>query len=442
MFKPQNKIIIVDDVKKDLDRLSKVFYDNGIGCKTFEYDSFEKPKLKDVRVAFFDININPSGGSSKNQIFNSVANAIEQYISIDNGLFALIFWTSKPEMVEEIKKFIQREKTDFPKPFFINHIAKEEVTTENLTNKLKQVLNEETLKLLFSFEEEVSIAANKTINQIYDIIPKDKKWGENILFKINFEKVFSKIAISTLGKEHAKENPEKAINESLLPIHNYNLIQNIGKENWKSFLTSINKNNLNYPVTFEEGKLNSIFHIEKRTGIINEKEIRGSVINIDKRKLNTLKKLKINNFDKWVEKIIPFNNDKDPLKHAKIEEIKTNVYSNVELIAIELSAACDYSQKKERINKYILGLIVPKFDQKKASIDKVYRSESSYHIGGCDFNFDGSDFQIWLNLNFVFGTTTNDKRFGDVKFILKKEMMDMIGNKYASHVSRIGITSF
>jgi len=225
-----------------------------------------------------------------------------------------------------------------------------------------------------------------------------------------------------------------------LPVHN-NILLNNSSADWKTFLTSISKKNLNYPSAFDEGKLNSIFHIDKSIGSTNEKEIRGSVININKRKSYTLKKLRINNFEKWVEKIIPFKSDPDTAKQAVIENVKITVYQNVELIAIELSAACDYSQKKERINKYILGLIVPKFDVKKF-IDKANRSESSYHVGGCNFNFDGAEFQIWLNLNFVFGTTSNDTKLGDVKFILKKEMMDMIGNKYASHVSRIGITSF
>ena len=241
MFKPQNKIIIVDDVVEDLHRLSKVFNDNGIGCKTFEYDTFVKPKLKDVRIAFFDININPSGGSSDNQICNSIATAIEQYISIENGPFALIFWTSKPEIIPKIELFIQRKTEPFPRPFLINFLAKEEVNTENIFEKLEVVLNEESLKLLFSFEEEVSIAANTTINQIYEIIPKDQKWGETAVFKKNLEMVFSKIAVSTLGKDHARENPEKAINETLLPIHNYNLIKDSKNANWKDFFESFIK---------------------------------------------------------------------------------------------------------------------------------------------------------------------------------------------------------
>ena len=75
-------------------------------------------------------------------------------------------------------------------------------------------------------------------------------------------------------------------------------------------------------------------------------------------------------------------------------------------------------------------------------IDMDRRPESSYHLSGADFHTNNEDFQIWLNLNFVFGTIADDSRLGDPLFVLKKEIMDMIGNKYASHVSRIGITSF
>jgi hypothetical protein len=63
-------------------------------------------------------------------------------------------------------------------------------------------------------------------------------------------------------------------------------------------------------------------------------------------------------------------------------------------------------------------------------------------LGGCDFILGDENFQIWLNLNFVFGVRSDDPRLGESLFIMKKEIMDMLGNKYASHVSRIGITSF
>ncbi|HCX62155.1 MAG TPA: hypothetical protein DHU59_06935 [Clostridiales bacterium] len=55
------------------------------------------------------------------------------------------------------------------------------------------------------------------------------------------------------------------------------------------------------------------------------------------------------------------------------------------------------------------------------------KPEASYHLGGCCFHHGGNNYHIWLNLNYVFGAKPNDSRFGETIFILKKEIMDMLG---------------
>ncbi len=112
------------------------------------------------------------------------------------------------------------------------------------------------------------------------------------------------------------------------------------------------------------------------------------------------------------------------------------------MIAIELSAACDFSNKKSRINKYILGVLTSNINPDiEKDINLKIRPEACYHLGGCCFNHNNNDYHIWLNLNYVFGAKPDDRRLGNTLFILKKEIIDMLGNKYASHISRIGITS-
>src|SRR5258705_7945526 len=150
MFEPENKIIIVDDIQGHLDILSKPFHENGIGCKCFIYDVNYSTPLKNVRVAFFDIRINPTGGGSEGQRLNDIATAIKQYVHIDNGPFALIFWTSNKKEIDAIKKYIHERHTDCPKPFLVDFIDKDEFLNSpgNLTAKLEQVLGDETLKIL------------------------------------------------------------------------------------------------------------------------------------------------------------------------------------------------------------------------------------------------------------------------------------------------------
>ena len=54
MLEENNDIIIVDDSLEDVHRISNVFLDYGIGCRTFVYDYFDtiETPLKNVKIAF------------------------------------------------------------------------------------------------------------------------------------------------------------------------------------------------------------------------------------------------------------------------------------------------------------------------------------------------------------------------------------------------------
>jgi hypothetical protein len=452
MFKIQNKIIIVDDSPKELDTLSKAFLNNGIGCRPFQYDNAYFTPLKNIRIAFFDINLGektvddsgktPEEAEKLNSgVYNDLAIALNQYIAKDNGPFALIFWTKNKKIIDGFKKYLQNPERGFSDtafPIFIGCIDKDEFITatneSNLSEKLIEVLNNEKIRFLFDFESKVKEAGEKTINKLYDIIPKDEKWGESFVLFDNLGKILSKIAASTLGFEHSKVNPNKAVYEGLLPLLNSAIINSDSEVNWEIILNTLysaaNCKQIVSPDDLIQRKVNTVYHIESFAG---EKDVRGNVIEIDKTKPDLLKTFNIDDITLWFNKLLPFKSDKKALKRQ--------VREGSRLIAIEFSAACDFSNKKERINKYVLGFLTPCFNIKD-DINHEQRIESSYHLGNCDFHLNNDDFQIWLNLNFVFGTKRDDPRLGNSLFVLKKEIMDMLGNKYASHISRIGITSF
>lgn len=450
MFKVKNKIIIVDDRQDELDTLSRAFLDNGIGCRPLLYDNAYFEPLSNIRIAFFDLNIgekkvDDSGKTPEeveklnSGVYNDLAVALNQYIAKDNGPFALIFWTKNKKIVDGFINYMQNPErgfSDSPFPIVIDCIDKDEFINANNNNNLSQkllgVLNLEEIKFLFNFETKANEAAEKTINKLYEIIPKDEKWGENKILFDNLGKILSKIAASTLGFQHSKENPNKAVYEGLLPLLNNEIINSESEVNWKIILAPLFEGKIISPSDLIQRKVNTIFHIESSD---TDKSKRGSVIEINKYDSKVLESLNIYDFNEWFDKLFPFKTNAKGL----IKKEFTRIHSK--LIAIELSAACDYSNQKPRINKYILGMLTPCFDTKN-DISSSQRIESSYHLGGCDFNIDDENFQIWLNLNFVFGVRSDDPRLGESLFIMKKEIMDMLGNKYASHVSRIGITSF
>ncbi|MFP9113509.1 hypothetical protein ACLI1A_06180 [Flavobacterium sp. RHBU_3] len=454
MLEKQNRIIIVDNIENQLEILGKSFFDNGLGCRTFKYDiAYEEP-LNNVRIAFFDINLTEKvvdvNYDSDEQIlqnntaiFNDLANAINQYIAKDNGPYVLIFWTANSKVVDAFKLYMQDATRGFSEtasPIFIgcidktNYIEEQNGEQPSLSDTILNLLNnDEKIKFLFDFEENSRIAGERSLNRIYDILPKDELWGESKKLFEDLDKLLSKIAASTLGFQHAKESPKKAVYEGLLPIINYEFLNQDSTVDWNQIVNQLHTaekaNNLLSPDESIQHKVNALYHIEDYS--THQKDVRGCVIELDKTDDDILKSFRISNFDSWFNGLVPI----------KTNQVRKNIRKDSKLIAIEFSAACDFSNKKSRINKYILGVVTNQFDIKE-ELNKEIKAESSYHLGGCCFEHGGNKYNIWLNLNYVFGTTAEDIRFGNPIFILKKEIMDMLGNKYASHISRIGITSF
>jgi hypothetical protein len=440
-YKPNNNIIIVDDVKADLDTLSNELTIKGIGNRIFKYpeDIPGKP-MKGVRIAFFDIDINPSGGGSDGRRYNDLANAIKQFIDFSNGPFVLIFWTKNKEEIDRLKEYISEVHQDCPRPFLVSHIDKADFTISPQEN-LQQILDDPILELLFDFEGRAFEAASETISQIYDIIPKDADgWGENEFFKANFERVFSKIATSSLGFGHAQKNPDKAVYEALIPVLSHKIVSNNSKGNkWALYLNTLKNattSNIEVP-NFKYSSLNSIFHLDTTSQI--DHSTRGAVFvyNYDYRvtarsRLDFFEELNKQSKDVF-SRFVQFN---DTISEGE----KDSIRGKTKFVIIEISAVCDYSQNKLRNHKFVLALLTPAI--KNNQINGALINEAVFYKDLPVLHFDGNDYRLWVNFNFSVSDFQITNNIGDPLFILKKEIVDMIGNRYANHVSRIGITSF
>ncbi|HAU55348.1 MAG TPA: hypothetical protein DCW66_19590, partial [Sphingobacterium sp.] len=379
---------------------------------------------------------------------NDLAIAINQYIAKDNGPYILVFWTANSRIVEAFKLYMRdpsRGFGDTASPILIDCIDKTPFTDENnqqenLSDRVLALLNSnEKIKFLFDLEQNTKNAGENTLDRVYDILPKNDIWGDSTHLFENLDRVLSKIAASSLGFDHAKENPKKAIYEGLLPILNYEFLNRESNVAWNQIVEQLKKastvKELVSPDINIQYKVNALYHIEDY--VDHSKDVRGSVIKIDKSSQETLDVFDIGNIDDWISKLLTIKAETDKQKKRKEE-----ILNNSRLIAIELSAACDFSNRKPRINKYILGVLTSNLNNKiETDLNIKNKPEASYHLGGCCFHHGGNNYHIWLNLNYVFGAKPNDSRFGETIFILKKEIMDMLGNKYANHISRIGITS-
>ncbi len=432
MIKPDCKIIAVDNDNVEIDRIRAAFNELGILCHTVLYNIGDEVRMQytGIRIAFFDINL--SGGNPKGaNLYNVVCNALKTIIPLDNGPYALIFWSLHANEVEELKTYIRdREQAYIARPLVIDTIDKTKSTNpEALIEEIKRVLSKGSLETLLDFEDKAQKAASDTLRSIFSLIPNNDLWGEHADFEENYGKVLSKMAIDAVGDKHARKEPKESIKSAILPIFEHNLKKTFFDSSWDNPLSLLGKpEKINYPENFNIGKLNTVYHIHKSNDF--PKNTRGVVaeckISDDqcKKALNVKSSQILNDF-------IPFKKDVKP-------NVKKPLREKTECVLIEISASCDYAQEKTRIPKYILGLIYP-FEAEEL-IDLKIRPDSFFKTP--IFSINDQLCYIGFNFKYVLGLDMSDERLGEIKFCLSESLTNQISNRYANYTSRIGIVSY
>ncbi len=428
MLTESNKIVLVDDDEIELKRLSKVFYDKGIGCRSLKYDSFYDAPLSNVHILFMDINLSNANEGDDKKRNTTLKDALNLYIAKDNGPYVLVFWTSNIEWKDSFLEFIKRDEDNLPvSPCYITTIAKEEFSVE----KIEAIFNESPVRILFEYEEEMSKSVSDATVRILNTITRDNVWGETSMFDANCKKAFASIATQNAGYEHAKQNPDRAIKEALIPLYAHTFM-NSNSDLWEKSLNetfnTCSKQEMSLLSGYDVASLNTIFHIENTGQFI--KECRGVVSPIDSSKFETFFSM---SFCDW------FSNTLPGIDKANRNKSKP--------ICVEISSACDFSQSKKRTNKYMLGVMCPEdiveiVKSNETQKDKPVKLGEYSLLIKESFRPQEEKVVFCFNLNFTFTITKENSIIGEPIFQFKKEIMDMIGNRYANHISRIGITSF
>ena len=438
MLAENNSIVLVDDNENDIKRLSSIFADRGIGCRTFQYDgiSFPDEPLTGVRMVFMDVNLSNSGDT--NSQFAVLEDALRKYVSKEN-YFVLVFWTTHVGDIDNFKAFVNRDGAaeEVPKPMLVVPLDKAQfVDNQNaLEYKLSQIFEERLVKCLLSFDEEIQKAANKCLMDIVKLAPFDDSWGGNTIFDANVRKLFTKIAIEFSGLQPAKDNPDKAIKEVMAPSFLYDLTEQ-NQDTWKTFLDMTAKSDdelkaLTFTGDNTPARLNTILNIDPSTA---DAEARGSVrkMKLDEDGKNYFQ----NAFAVTVEEFI---------KTKMVSTTNDCFVNEATIIAVEISAACDYSNDKPRLHRYMLGIISKRKDFND-HVSKTRTRQIGDHllIVPFDFIYNGEVYCMVFNLNYTFNEEATELfgKLDDKIFGLKSEFMNSISDCFAKHISRIGYAFF
>lgn len=438
MLAENNSIVLVDDNENDIKRLSSIFAERGIGCRTFQYDgiSFPDQPLTGVRIAFMDVNLSNSGDT--NSQFAVLEDALRRYVSKEN-YFVLVFWTTHVGDIDNFKAFVNRDAAaeEVPKPMLIVPLDKAQFVDDQnaLEDKLSLIFEERLVKCLLLFDEEIQKAANKCLTDIVKLAPFDDSWGENTIFDANVRKLFTKIAIEFSGLQPAKDNPDKAIKEVIAPSFLYDLTE-LNQDTWKTFLDMTAKSDeelkaLTFTGDNTPAKLNTILNIDPSTA---DAEARGSVrkMKLDEDGKNYFQ----NAFAVTVEEFI---------KTKMVSTTNDCFFNEATIIAVEISAACDYSNDKPRLHRYMLGIMSKRKDfNDHVSKNRTRQIGDHLLIVPFDFIYHGEVYCMVFNLNYTFNEEATELfgKLGDKIFGLKSEFMNSISDCFAQHISRIGYAFF
>lgn len=453
-------IVLIDDNKNDLDSIQNSFVQNGYPCFPIHYinndpnnetgiDHVNVEKIK-PRIVITDLNLQEQSQFTKQTLVAPIAKVLEKF-ALD-GPYVLYFWSKNSELVEDVVNQIFERFKYVPLPLYCGVLDKAKFKDQpiDLKNAINNILLENTVfNALFTWENRVSSAAQTTTNSLFKLA-KPKNRNSIIEFQKEIKErigiILSAIGNETLGVKNAKDDPGLAIELGLEPVLRDH-IQSSYESNdnnilWKSAAPKIgNKLDQNSYSDFKS-YLNSFYHIEELNYGF-QKDRRGSWISFNNEYLSDSNNdLRIkNNLGRSIKTIL---NEEFLNSRLGNQETRKKVHSDTRLGFIELSAECDQAQRKTKLNRYFLSVLIPVeheaytlhgAENRRVAHSGIYRLPNII--------LDGNEYIIKISFMYQVGAIpTFNKWLGEPVFRLKDQILSDISFRASQHLTRPGIIRF
>ncbi|CAD6872418.1 hypothetical protein [Methylomonas fluvii] len=459
-------IILIDDNQEYLDTLNRAFALSGQPCLPIRFDGDDpdnttgvdhvNANTKHARVIAIDINLREAQNTQDaRQLYPTIEKVLEKLNPI--GPYYLIFWSKYKELPEEIFNLLsQRSKDVITAPIgwsFLDKTDFSENDINKLKDKLSQVIGEvKVFKLLHEWESRTIHAASDTLSELYRIAASrhDKGWkiDETREKLIN---LLTHIAHASIGHQNAKDAPNHSIETGLMPILEDNLLSMASEldvarlnNDWKSCLNNLgDRKNLSTLELDDISNLNTFYNVaELNEGFSKLK--RGVFVRLSET-INTNDQKFKGQFGRSHKALMTeeflFNNNvggkiNGPSYREKARQATI-------LGWLEIGAACDHAQRKNRLHKYVLAALVPSKYLKLVSDSKTKRTKAHEGIYRSPiFRYKDKNYVLLVSFRYVAGLHENSEVLDIPMFRLKEQIINEIAFAWGNHSIRPGITSF
>lgn len=433
---PGAKVIAVDDDEDQLARLLTSLRALGIACLSYNYPNEapdDTPDSSGLRILFLDINL--IGGASPDQdanVFNAPISLIDRLVSMENGPYALITWSSTGLHQRLIDRIDQTDALKEKRPFYSRALSKTEYAEqpEKLKEEIQRIFSENaSFGALLDWERRVAKAGEAVLRDVYEFSREFP--GDNGSEKM--DRMLSKLAVDAFGKHHVEQHRFEAVNEALMPILgdalNAQFLAGPSDELWRGAIT---KHDEHCPVDERiVSKLNTavMFEASQETKPYR----RGAVLKLP---------------ESWCEDEEFERRFGARSSRVRGEILKLDQPKKPQWVLIQAQAACDFAQMRLGPIPYLLAAVIPadharKKDGSGKQLALPATVWQSPLLTGTDSVCE-TDFRFEIIHGIACQLTRKaieEARF-EVLGRLKDPIVETISYEYHSHGSRPGFVSF
>lgn len=494
------RVVIVDDKPTHLMSIANGLTLAGIPCVWHWYNPANntlvpKPPVggyPHLRMLFTDLNIQEMVGANKDAktlAGTLISEVLQPIVSKKGGPYSVVLWTSVEGAANEVGEIISNRidaagalhEDSRHQPLVISVIPKKEfiggfgadadkLTTDLLLNsassadRLKELVMgaasaNPQLRLACAWESRASVAAMETVNAVYDAAIEETRLTK-LSQTESMQKIFSKIAIDALGAKNAKDEPARALDEGLIDIFVDDMRSSEVDADYEALLHAALDSALKAAPpkisSSARGHLNTYLQIEYPPRI-SSRIARGSALTMSENEFEKFTGIKAKKL-LWDEFLTPTNILHDELKKqletGMADESlqqrydycvanKQRVEDESKVMILEIGADCDHAQRKQRTIRFLCVAEVPlelsSFVHPSCGPVKL-KHDALLLLG--PWSIDSRDVIFLVSVKrFAIQQDWVRAAHMEVRYRLRKPLVDLVLHKYSTHSTRPGIIS-
>ncbi len=406
LISESGRIVVVDDKREEVATILDALGKEGIPYIYFDgtLENLPKEPLKGIRFVFLDIELQGMKAQQDKTKASGVVAVLKKVISVENGPYAIGFWTAHQEVIPLILENCEQQRISPVVWVDVEKLEGVQGVIDRIEDKLKTI---SAFQVYVEWENTVNNASKEFVLGFSTLVNRGSNWSKDTAA------LFYSLYKAFVEKKELSREEDK-----------FKCACHLMNRSFLDTLENITRRDLTIPAGF---KL-------ENTGISNDVQS----------KLNTSLYLTSNVAGRHYPGNVYIHNDSTQ-KELLIQDLFINgqAPSECELCMVIITPECDLAQNKvikikgpgstvHPMHRVLLGLKIP-YDQN----DKLRgKRDSEYHIGPVWFG--GKSNIVILH----FGTISfqlENKIIGDPIFSLQRDLLFDIMSKAANHINRFGI---